>query len=770
MPGLARGGGPDAQEIDFFEKKIRPVLIAHCYECHSASVKRPKGGLRLDTREGLLAGGDNGPALVPGKSAASLLLKALKHEADAKMPPKGKLPAAIIADFAYWIDHGAVDPRTGPVAAKPKNIDIEAGRHFWSFQPLRVLSLPKISQADWPRRRLDYFILHRLDEKGLRPAAEADRRTLLRRLSIDLIGLPPTTAEIDAFVRDDRPDAYERQVERLLASPHYGERWGRHWLDVARYAEDHPTAEATNQPPRNAWRYRDWVIGAINRDLRFDEFIRRQLAADLIPKLPPSEIAALGLLGLSPVYHKEPRLSPAVITAIAADEWDERVDTISRGFLGLSVACARCHDHKFDPITTEDYYALAGVMASTQIVEWPLVEMDAKEAARITATRLSVQDAKQRISFHKETRTGVPDKGPQREAYDRRLKELEADLERCKAEEGKLFAGPLADAVRDAGLWIDGSDPSFTRLDYRAGESRDLPVFIRGDVEKPDKIVPRRFLRVLSKAEPTPFRNGSGRLELAEAIVKDAKMLTARVIVNRVWGWHFGAGLVSTPSDFGHTGAAPSHPELLDDLAARFLNNGWSLKWLHREIVLSATYRQSSRPSNEAAAIDPDNRLLSHVSRRRLDVEAMRDAVLFVCGTLDTKPGGPSGDLGDAKFRRRTVYGKVSRKGPAELHRLFDLPDPKRHGDVRDVTTTPLQQLYLLNAPLLLDQSAALAKTLEPSAKGDDAQIAEIFQRIVLRSPSGRETEQARRLIGPERRWSLLAHALLASNEFLFVD
>jgi hypothetical protein len=768
VPALSRGAEPASADLEFFEKKIRPVLVEHCYQCHSTAAKKAKGGLRLDTREALRQGGDSGPALVVGRAAETLLIKALRHEGELKMPPRVKLPAAVVADFVRWIDAGAADPRGAATTAKGRGVDIEAGRRFWSFQPVRAAELPSVSEPHWPRRRLDYFILHQLDRHGLRPAAEAERRTLLRRLALDLVGLPPTSEEVEAFVHDPRPDAYEQQVERLLASPHYGERWGRHWLDVARYAEDHPTSEATNQPPRHAWRYRDWVIRALNADLPYNEFVRRQLAADLMPNLPSAEIAALGFLGLSPVYHKEPRLAPAVITAIAADEWDERIDTITRGFLGLTVACARCHDHKFDPISTEDYYSLAGIMASTQPVEWPLVPTDAAEAARVTSLRLAQIEAKLRVSFLKETRTGVPDAGPQRTAYERRLAELEAKVERLKEEEKAVFSGPLANAVRDAGLWIDGADPAFTHLDYRAGVPRDLPVFVRGDVEKHGPIVPRRFLRVLSTGEPRPFRHGSGRLELADAIVGDAAMLAGRVVVNRVWGWHFGRPLVATPSDFGHTGTAPSHPELLDDLTARFMRDGWSLKTLHREIVLSATYRQSSRANPQAAAVDADNRLLGRMPRRRLDVESLRDAVLAVCGTLDRTAGGPARNLGDAEFRRRTVYGKVSRSAPAELHRLFDLPDAKRHGDARDVTTTPLQQLYLLNAPLLMDQAASLVQTLAPT--DDDAMIRALFRHILLRAPSDRETALARQLVGEARQWPLLAHALLASNEFLFVD
>jgi hypothetical protein len=666
------------------------------------------------------------------------------------------------------------DSATGASTSKA----IDQRRDFWSFVPLAQPTALHVTDSRWPRRKHDYFVLRQLEQHAMRPADEADRRTLIRRAYFDLLGLPPSYRQVQAFVADDAPDAYERLVDRLLASPQYGERWGRHWLDVARYAEDNPTGEATCKPPRFPYRYRDWVIGALCDDLPYDEFVRRQLAADLLD-VPPSEIAALGFLGLSPVYHKEPKLSQEVIAVIVADEWDERLDTITRGLLGLTVACARCHDHKFDPITMRDYYALAGVMASTQQVEWPLVETSEAQAAALTEVRRQLVDYELRLSYAKQMRDTA--KLEQRDAQP-----FEADVARFERivqqlKDSKLFDGPIADAVRDAGLWVTSDGPAWTVLDFKPGVPRDLPVFLRGNVNNPGPIVPRRFLEVLSPAEAQSFQQGSGRRELAECIVGDAQPLAARVIVNRVWGWHFGRPLVATPSNFGQLGERPTHPKLLDDLAARFVAHGWSLKWLHRELMLSAAYRQSSRHVDAYHETDPDNRLLWRMNRRRLDAEELRDAVLSAAGTLDLSPGGPSTGLDEDKNQRRTVYGTVTRQRPADVLRLFDFPDAKRHSEERLPTTTPLQQLYLLNSPFVEQQAAALANRaiaeLANTGENRPRRIARaIFRASLLREPSREELKQAVELAAgddgtpTQDGWRLLAHGLLATNEFLFVD
>ena len=673
-----------------------------------------------------------------------------------------------------------LDPASKAGQAVKKGIDFAAGRQFWSFVPATIKPTPATSNPAWAGNRVDSFVLKGLDDHQLKPAPAADRRTLIRRASFDLTGLPPTLDEVNTFVADSSPDAYGKLVDRLLASPRYGERWGRLWLDVARYGEDNPTSEATSKPPRNPHVYRDWVINAINADLPYDEFIRRQLAADLEPNLPITEVAATGFLGLSPVYHKEPKLSAEVIGAFVADEWDERLDTVTRGILGLTVACARCHDHKFDPIGNADYYALAGVIASTQLVDRALVETDTETAEQLAENRRILTDFEQRLGYAKEQQ-GVVEKAKGDVAKAKQtVAEAEAKVKELRNR--KRFDGPTAPGVRDAGLWVDGSDPSWTTLDYRSGVGRDLPIFPRGVATTNGPVIPRRFLAVLSPGDPEPFVGaGSGRLALANAIVGEAKSLTARVIVNRVWGWHFGRGLVTTPSNFGKLGDTPSHPELLDDLAARFIASGWSLKWLHREIVVSNTYQQASQgPEAEVArGHDPENRWLGRIERRRLDVESWRDALLKVDGSLDVgRVGGRSGDLDRGEFLRRTVYGKVSRQRMADILKAFDFPDPNRHGESREQTTTPIQQLYFLNSPFLLDRADLLASNaLADTCLADPADhIRELYRSVLQRVPTDSEIERALHLVeldgGPDRpdSWALLAQSLLISNEFLFVD
>jgi cytochrome c553 len=701
FPGSSRAD----EGTDFFEKKVRPVLVEHCYSCHSAEAKKEKGGLRLDTPDAIRSGGDSGPAIT-AKDENSLLLRVVQHAPDVPaMPPKKKLPDSVIADLRTWVKMGS--PMPSAITMKP--VVGEAARKFWSLQPVVEQPTPKVSEPKWPVTKADFFVLQKLDEQKLAHAPPADRRTLVRRVYFDLIGLPPTNEQVEAFLADKRADAYERLVDELLASPRFGEKWARHWFDVVRYAEDNSTSEATSRPPRFPYRYRDWVIDAFNSDVSFDRFVRLQLAADSLPGVAPADLAALGFLGLSLVYHKDLNLSKDVIAAFVADEWDERLDVVTRGLLGLTVACARCHDHKFDPVSTKDYYALAGVMANTQLTELPL-----------------------------KTATNV-----------------------------------IINGVRDAGTWVNGDNPNRTVIEYRPGRYRDLPVFIRGDPARPGEVVPRRFLEVLSTGKPKSFTDGSGRRELAEAIVTDASSLTSRVFVNRVWGWVFGRGIVTTPSNFGALGDRPTHPELLDDLAARFVANKWSVKWLVRELVLSATYRQSSRHDEKSAASDPDDRWLWRAPRKRLELEQWRDAMLQVSGQLSLGGEGPSDDLDSPRSVRRTVYGKVSRQRPSDIHRLFDLPDPKGHGEKREVTTTPLQQLYFLNSPFVRQAAAGLAKAA--TGKSGEEGTKALFRRTLLRDPTDDELKTALRLIRPDRdggtpAWELLAQTLLVSHEFLYLN
>ncbi len=703
LPAGARGAEPPRAQVEFFEKKIRPVLVKHCYKCHSAQSAKVKGGLLLDTRDGLLKGGASGPAVIPGDPAASLLLKALRHE-DLEMPPGSKLPDAVIADFQTWIKQGAADPRTSKVvAAADQSTDIAAGKKFWSFQPPQAHPAPKVQGAAWPRTKIDAFILARLEQAGLAPNPPADRRTWLRRVSFDLIGLPPTPEEIDAFVNDPSPDAPARVVERLLESPHYGEHWARLWLDVARFAEDQAHIVGSNRSLfyPNAYLYRDWVIRALNRDMPYDRFVKLQLAADVIAPDDRENQAALGFMGLGPKYYG--RGSPAVM----ADEWEDRVDTLSRGLLGLTVACARCHNHKFDPIPTEDYYALAGVFASTQMFNRPLTGQATKKA------------------------------------------------------DGE--ATQPADAMHVV----------------REGTPTDLNVFVRGDITNKGPLARRHFLHVLCDGEPAPFHQGSGRLELAEAIASPKNPLTARVIVNRVWARYFGRPLVATPSNFGALGERPTHPELLDDLAVRFTEAGWSLKWLQREIVLSAAYEQSSKADARQTGVDPDNRLLGRMNRRRLSVEAWRDAVLAASGRLQDTIGGPSLDPQDPKESRRTIYSAVSRLELNRMLALFDYPDPNVHADHRTETTTPLQKLFVLNSPFMVAEAASLAQRLQAEIpatedQADRRRIDRAYRLLYGRPATEPETRLGLAFLtqGDDRAalWQQYAHVLLAANEMLFVD
>jgi len=584
---------------------------------------------------------------------------------------------------------------------EPENsaqIDWAKEREFWSFRAPLPQPRPAVKNKKWASQPLDYFVLARLERTNLSPSVEADRRTLVRRLTFDLTGLPPKPEEVDAFLRDSRPVAYGRLVERLLASSRFGERMASLWLPLARYAEDqaHQVGNDTTMFYPHAYRYREWVINAFNRDLPYDRFIRLQLAADKIEG-GKEDLAALGLLGLGPKYYNRDRLD------VKADEWEDRVDTVTRSMLGLTVSCARCHDHKFDPITARDYYALAGVFASTKMVN--------------------------------------------------------------KTPDGKIIEGKVnADKM-----------PLDTLHVVEDGEPQDLNVFIRGKVERKGPVAERRFLRVLCEGEPETFKEGSGRRQLGEAIANPHNPLTARVMVNRMWGMFFGRPLVPTPSNFGHSGMPPTHPELLDDLAVRFMANGWSIKSLVREIVLSSAYRQSSQAESRQPSVDAGNELLWRMNRRRLSIEQWRDAILFLSGDLDPE-GGASLELDDPSNNRRTVYARISRLKLNDLLMQFDYPDANIHAEKRSVTTTATQKLFMLNSPFMLNQAKALAArlTARPS-QSEKARVQQAYRLLFSREPTGVEAKLAVDFLSKpaERetsRWEEYAQLLLISNEMLYVD
>ena len=783
-----------AQSPDLFESKIRPVLAASCYSCHSSKMKAPMGGLVLDTKAGLRK------AVVPGKPAESRLLAALSYkDADLQMPPSGKLAAPVLESFERWVAAGAVDPRvdTASVTAPLKGMSVEDGRRWWAFQPLRESPAPRLKATAWPRRKIDTYLLAKLQEKKLTPSPRAGARTLVQRAYIDLLGLRATYGEVEAFVNDQSPEAYSKLIDQLLASPHYGEAWGRHWLDVARFAEDNPTSEATNPPYPYAWRYRDWVIEALNRDEPYDRFVKLQLAADLMPDTKRDDLRALGYLGAAPVYHKDQRLSLDVIYTFLTDDWDERVDAVSRGLLGLTVACARCHDHKFDPIPTKDYYGLAGVFASTMRSERPTFEVDPEIETRYQWLDRRLFD----LSYSRNTLSGEPTTVIGSEArvalWKEEIAKLRAEAESLRERYPQLVqnlekywrdpaprpvpppklpadatgrrrpgasAAPFMNTVFDAAQYVDGSDANYTWITYKAGESRDLPVLLRGSVTSPGEVTPRHFLTVLSTSDPA-LGPGSGRSMLAQKLFTDGASLAARVIVNRVWGWHFGKPLVATPSDFGTQGDKPTHPELLDDLAARFVQNGWSLKWLHREIMLSAAYQQLSvrRPGGDR--IDQSNILLWRMNPQRLGIEAYRDSILRIAGNLNDQVYGLSQDLDLAANHRRTIYGRVGRGGLNGLLKIYDFPDPSQTSPGRDLTITPLQQLFVMNGTFLRAQAQLLAKSLKETEP--TAQLKELYRQILSRDPSPKELDLALSYLA-DGSIDEYAHVLLSTNEVLF--
>jgi cytochrome c553 len=926
--------------IEFFEKKIRPVLVQHCYECHSKDAKKQRGGLLLDSRSGIRKGGDTAPAVVPGKPGHSLLLKAIRQtDPELKMPPKGKLPDSVIADFERWIALGAPDPRDAK-PAKTAGIDFEAAKKHWSYQPIRKPPLPAVKQSAWAQMPLDHFILAKLEEKGLSPSPPADPRTLLRRLYFDLIGLPPTFEEVDEFAdcgfrnADSQSkiripqSAMANWVDRLLASPHYGERWGRHWLDVARYADtkDGVLMYGDDRIRPYAYTYRDYVIRALNADTPFDRFVHEQLAADQIePKVEPWRLAAMGYLTLGRMFDNNQH-----------DILDDRIDVVTRGLLGLTVTCARCHDHKYDAIGMADYYALYGVFASSEApFELPLIDVvhqspgldeyekkAAPERKKLHAMEeqqfaLLSETARQRVGdYLMRVATTQPDlaetaiyflslaptdlrppmvnrwrkylEDPNRgadpvfapwpalmklpdadfaarapavlsqqtarpaglgkgelnplirdmlvkakPASKADLAKLYGDLLRKTYEQAKQPGAKLTEAQRQlvevvtyksSPCWFPKSQTYYhmsraekdqfgslrNNLDKIAVQSAAAPpramvltdtqdlyephIFVRGNAASPGDAVPRRFLQVLGGG--AAFPHGSGRVDLARAITAPDNPLTARVIVNRIWMEHFGEPLVATPSDFGIRSSPPSHPELLDWLAATFIEDGWSLKKLHRRIVLSATYQQSSnldrgllgghvKSENPQStirnpqSIDPENRLLWRFQRRRLDLEAMRDALLAVSGRLDGKIGGrPVDVVNDANNRRRTVYGLVDRQTLPGLFRAFDFASPDASAERRPFTTVPQQALFGMNAPFMMEQAKALAARADGAAT-PEGRAAKLVQLALARPAEAAEIAAALRFVraaeqSPDRSqltpWQQYAQVLLLTNEFIFVD
>ncbi len=880
------------EQIEFFEKKVRPILADHCYGCHGP--KKQNGGLRLDTVTGLKVGADDGPVIVPGDTAKSRLLKSVRHEGDFKMPPKKAIPPEAVAILTEWVKAGAVAP--AEVVVDPTTDP----RKHWAFQPVKLVAAPEVPNPKQEvRNEIDRFILSKLAVTKLEAAPLADRRTLIRRAYFDLIGLPPSAAEVEAFEKDTSPKAWEAVIDRLLASPQYGQRWGRYWLDLARYAD---TKGYVFNEDRNfpfAYTYRDYVIRSLNTDKPYDQFVTEQLAADRLPlgddKRP---LAALGFLTLGRRFLSNTH-----------DIIDDRIDVVTRGLMGLSVGCARCPDHKFDPIQTADYYALYGVFASSnEPKELPLIgevartpeviafekeiekrdgDYKAEVQKRYTATLKKLRDptlvadyirgvidarkipeaqlqaftrerdltphvlGRWRAFLAQQFKEWSPVYGPLSilaDVPEKEFPEKSAELlvgmtknpktqpnplvlealttakpktfkaaveavvsvltatpppgEQTKeqVEVFKVWAagGPLDIPVtdfdkiqnradRDALIAIQKKTDSFKATNPfappRAHVLNDNAapfqpyVFLRGNQGNRGPVVPRQA-PAIATPDRKPFANGSGRLELAKAIVSPENPLTARVLVNRVWVGHFGQGLVRTPSDFGVRSDAPSHPELLDWLAVQFVKDGWSLKKLHKLMMTSAAYQRSSLVTAEAFKIDTDNKLLSHQNRRRLDFEAMRDSFLSVSGKLDLTADGKPVDLFKAPFSsRRSIYGLIDRTNFPGTMRAFDVASPDTHSPQRFQTTAPQQALFLMNSPFVTEQAKNLALRAEVAmAKSPTEKVTALYRLALSRNPTKGELSLALEFIAEDDPkalfgvWPQLAQTLLLCNEFAFID
>jgi len=779
-PALAADSPAGEAGIAFFESKVRPILFEHCYKCHGPDSEEGEGELRVDSLDALLRGGESGPAIVRGEPSRSLLIRAVRHDGEVSMPPKKKLAQHEIDALTAWVKMGAPWPGSHPSGKPAPNAKGEPQRDekagvFWAFRVPRDPGLPAVVDARWPHSPIDVFILARLEQAELRPAPPADRRTLIRRASFDLLGLPPTSGEVDAFMNDTAPLAFERALDRLLASPHYGERWGRHWLDLVRYADSNGMDD--NLAYSDAWRYRDYVIASWNADKPYDRFAAEQIAGDLIAESAGARrddlVVATGFLAIGPKMLAEDDPVKQQMDIV-----DEQLDTTSRVFLALTMGCARCHDHKFDPITVSDYYGLAGIFTSTRTMishrvdsKWKSTGLDDIQAA------LRLEDLQQIIDRHDNL---LVNGNPALMTAGERAARTKL-LEEAKREYASI---PKAMAVSD-------------------GIVTDLEVFLRGNHLTRGRVVPRRFPVVLAgDSQPALDAKHSGRVELARWLTGPRNPLTARVIVNRVWRWHFGRGLVASVDNFGRLGQLPSHPELLDWLACRFVDDGWSLKKLHRRIMLTQTYQMSTQWNERAAQLDPENRLLWRMPRRRIDVEELRDSILAVSGRLDLTMGGtllrtdPFEDLSaDGRSRRpsnyestrRSVYLPVLRGALYDVFRSFDFPDPAVSSGDRPTTTVPAQALFMMNSAIVAQASEYLARRIleNPSKTGRDRMVL-ACQRILGRpatadelaewgsfleryakaaTPRGGDPDTGRRLA-----WQGLCRALLSSNEFIYVN
>ncbi|HAD61818.1 MAG TPA: hypothetical protein DCG12_21480 [Planctomycetaceae bacterium] len=792
---------PPPEQLEFFEKKIRPVLVKECYSCHSAQAKSVKGSLLLDTREGIRRGGENGHGVVPGNLEESLVIEAIRYEG-LEMPPGKQLPEYVIRDLEKWVRMGAADPREGKSAPIRRTIDFEKARDFWSFQPIEAPQPPKATA--WSAEAIDRFVLERLNAAGLKPSADAEPRIFMRRLYFDLIGLPPTPEQVSEFVESPTAGTLQEIVDRLLSSDQFGERWARHWMDVVRYAES--TGMERNYTYPEAWRYRDYLITAFNSDLPFDQFLTEQIAGDLLSFGNNGErdrhLIATGMLAMGPKSLNERDREK-----FAMDIVDEQIDVVSRAFLGLTASCARCHDHKFDPIPQKEYYQLAGIFRSTQTFYGTDGGGGNRQGGRLLALRDDevVPVAVNGANSKKNARSNVKKLTAQLAAQKKRLKrfsdqpkanpkQVEQTKKAITRIEKQLAA---AKGILDAPA--DNANHGLVMAVQDNGNPADTQVRIRGEANERGESVPRGFLTIATLGAATqPTNKSSGRRELTDWLLAKENPLTARVAVNRIWQHLFGQGIVRTVNNFGANGDRPSHPELLDHLATQFVTQDqWSVKSMLRRIVLSRTYRQGSTPVAAAIERDPQNRLLWRMNPRRLEAEALRDAVLAVSGTLDLSPGEKSivqtvgnGDVGrnlrpdqfDSSDPKRSIYLPIVRGVVPEMLRVFDFPEPSIIAGARDVTTVPTQALYMMNSPFVTQQSSEMAARLLESDNSDEGRIRFAYELALSRPATDAEVERSLDFIttASEKNaqeeesemtaWAGFCQVLLASAEFRYLE
>ena len=793
--------------FDFFEKNIRPVLTDKCYKCHSEQSEKLKGALKLDSKEAMLKGGDSGAAIVLFHPEKSLLLKAIRWaDPNLQMPPKEQLTAHDIKNFEIWIKMGAPDPRkgNGPTNSTYGNYNWEEAKKFWAFQPVKNPESPRVKDTKWPVTPIDQFVLAKLEERNLPINGPANKRTLIRRATYDLIGLPPTPEEIKAFLEDKSPKAFEKVVDRLLASRHYGEQWGRHWLDIVRYADT--SGCNSDFPVPDAYKYRNYVINSFNADKPYDEFVREQIAGDLLPAKNDEErfqkIIATGYLAISRRFGSRNNEFHLTI--------EDTIDNMGKGILGLSVSCARCHDHKFDPIPTKDYYSLYGIFQSTKYAfpgtevyrhpkdfvplatgtnlqavfdyEKELADLD-EEIDKLGDEKRELAD---KLKDDDKKKTETNDKPDDDEAKVRdRLKEVKAALEDARTKLKKLEGNP------------PDTDKAYAVSD---GKPTDAKIQKKGVPTNLGDEVPRGFLQILGGQRLPKDEKGSGRAELAQWLTDKNNPLTARVIVNRIWQFHMGKGIVETPNDFGSRGKLPTHPELLDYLASQFMRNGWSFKKMHKAIMLSRVYQLSSTENPRNNVTDPDNQWLWRFNRRRLSAEEIRDSLLTISGTLDSTMGGaqpfpPESEwkysqhkpfMADYPTNKRSIYLMQQRIRKQPFLEVFDGADPNATTGDRPISTTPIQALMMMNSGYIFELADKFAVRIGLATFEQKERIDYAYE-LALSRPATRSEEkdgiaylkkireELRKTKTPmdqQARTALASYArvLLSSNEFFYLD